>query len=112
MDGVDNDDDFDDIAAMIANWELNGFRPLPESDSESAGLPPRKRPIERRDFYTAYLRFERFYFCKYPVYLEADFERRFRIRRVLFDRIERAISGRGEFREGLRDATSKPGIHP
>lgn len=44
------------------------------------------------------------------MYSEDDFERKFRIPRLLFARLEQELLGKGEFKE-RSDATGRPGIH-
>lgn len=104
-------DDFDDIVASIESGDIQGFHPL-SSDSESEEPPPKRARNKDRDFTEAFRRFQRYYFTANPVYSEADFERRFRMPRRLFERIELTLRGKGEFRADLKDATGKAGINP
>jgi len=55
--------------------------------------------------------FERMYFADNSTYNESDFETRFRIPRVLFERIYSDLKGHGVFVR-RRDALGNMGIHP
>lgn len=111
MNATEDNDGFEEIAEIVASGDIAGFHPL-SSSSESDEERPRKRRNKARDFQDTHRRFERLYFTNNPVYSEADFERRFRIPRRIFERIDRTIRGKGECKDGLKDATGKPGIHP
>lgn len=104
-------DDFVGIVVFIEDGQIERFHPL-SNDASDCGEPPRKRASKERNFDEVLRRFERFYFCEDAVYSEADLEKRFRMPRRRFDRIERAIKDKGAFKEGQRDAFGKKGIDP
>ena len=71
-----------------------------------------KAPNKRRDFHCAYETLVRNYFSRREsVYSEQDFERRFRVPRTIFNRINDALMGRAPFIH-YEDATKKKGIYP
>lgn len=107
---ADLNDDIEEVAALIALGQLPGIQPFEDSSSDEERAP--RRPNKNRDFDEAFKRFQRYYFKDECVYSEADFERRFRMPRALFERLEAAILGGPEFRRGARDATGKLGIDP
>ena len=110
MNEEDSTDDMEKVAALVSEGQLSGFTPLSDSEEDESERAPRQLN-KLRDFVGAYHRFKRFYFSHNCVYSENDFERRFRMPRRLFDRIEREIFGKGEFKL-QKDATGKSGIHP
>ena len=106
MDDFENDDDFEVIETLVSTRQIAGFSV--ESDEEENERSPRKRN-KRRDFSATSERFEGFYSSDQSVYSDADYERRFRMPKVLFTIIEQGITGRGEFVDGNKDATGKEG---
>ena len=71
-----------------------------------------KSPNKERDFVGAYASVIKNYFNGIEsVYSEADFERRFRCPRPVFDRIQEALEGTDPFIQ-KKDALGKMGIHP
>ena len=70
-----------------------------------------QRTNKRRGFEKGMRLFHDMYFRPSSIYDEADFERRFRMPRQLFERIKTDLLGRGLFVH-RRDATGKRGIHP
>lgn len=108
---MEGQDDFDDIVAFIEDSQIEGFHPLSD-DASDCDKPPRKRERKERKFDEAFRRLEGFNFCEDEMYSKEDFERRSRMPRRMFDRIENAIKGKGAFREGKRDALGKEGTEP
>lgn len=70
-----------------------------------------RRPNKRRGFEVAYSHFQRFYFCRFPVYDERDFLRRFWMTRRIFERINNKMRGKSAFIH-QRDAAVKMTVHP
>ena len=80
------------------------------------GSPKGKAPNKDRNFQRAYVQLTRDYFPELSgtgtcVYNEANFERRFRVPRSVFDKVNTRLNGKGRFCQRY-DATGLPGIHP
>lgn len=86
---------------------------LPELSTSSNSSQPHKRrkPNKGRNFRAAFQRINWDYFIPNCKYSEQDFERRFRLRRVAFNRINSAVKGKGIFVQRV-DRFGKPGIRP
>lgn len=69
-------------------------------------------PNKNRDFKEAKERFMKFYFKNRSVYSEWDFERRFRLPRILYERIKNCIVGCNDLFTVRYDAAKKQGIDP
>ena len=83
-----------------------------EEESKWGGSRKGRAPNKKRDFAAAYQGVVRDYFNGGDsVYSEADFERRFRMPRSVFDRIQIALLGTDPFVQ-KKDVTGKLGIHP
>lgn len=86
-----------------------------DSSSDEEGVKKRsydKRPNKSRDFLAAHQQTIKFYFSgRDSVYSEADFERRFRMPRLVFNRIHDELMGVDPFTQ-KKDATNKLGISP
>ena len=105
------DDGLDDQLLVAAATEY-----MEESSDEEpkqwGGSMPGKAKNKNRDFAGAYTRLVADYFNgPDSVYDEADCERRFRLPRQVFDRIQSRIIGHGCFVQKM-DATKKQGVHP
>ena len=81
-----------------------------DTSADRVGYQKGKSKKIARDFGDALRRVNRDYFCSTPKYGHRHFERRFRLLRSVFDRIERSITGRSIFVE-RDDAVKKKGIH-
>jgi hypothetical protein len=111
----DEDDGFDDevneacatAAALLAAEEDE------EDDRPSwGGSPIGRAPNKSRDFAGAYAKLILHYFSGTDsLYDETDFERRFRMPRTVFNRINDALTGIDPFVQKF-NAAMKPGIHP
>lgn len=112
---IDSDEDdnlFDDIASLAIQGDIPGFGTDNSSDDSDDELPAVARARNKaRNFEGSYQRFHRYYFAENPVFNEQDFERRFRMPKRLFERIDAALRGRSIFKH-REDATGKKGIHP
>jgi len=83
-----------------------------EETSKWGGSRPGKAPNKDREFDVAYQRLLHDYFSgPSSKYSEADFERRFRVNRTVFDQLAGAVYGKGRFKMRY-DCTGKHGIHP
>lgn len=83
-----------------------------EDESTWGGSRPGKSPNKERDFAGAYEQLTRDYFSgEESIYDEQDFNRRFRMPRSVFDKINNGINGRGSFKQSY-NCTGKAGIHP
>lgn len=102
----------DEEDEWIALRTLFGGVDLDEEDSDGDVSERRSRqPNKPRDFNAGLKRIHDDYFAEEPVYSEADFERRFRTPRAVFNRIHDALCARPFFQRKT-DALNKPGIHP
>ena len=110
-DSEEEDDNlFDDVAAMAADGQVPGFNsPSDDDDGDSHGRVC--GPNKKRDFEAAFRRFRRFYFSRFPVYDERDFDRHFQIPRRIFERINTTLREKLVFVHRLV-ATGKHGVHP
>jgi len=83
-----------------------------EENKTWGGSTKGKSPNKPRDFQGAYERIVRAYFSgRDSLYDESDFERRFRVSRSIFTRINDAVMGKDPFIRYM-DATKKLGIYP
>jgi hypothetical protein len=83
-----------------------------EMESSWGGSKPGKSPNKPRDFQGAYEKVVRDYFNgRDSLYDENDFERRFRVSRAIFTRVNDALMGTDPFIRKM-DATKKLGIYP
>ena len=83
-----------------------------EESRKRGGSAPGKAPNKGRDFHGAYMTVIKHYFSgRESLYSEADFERRFRLPRSVFNRIHDALMGTNPFVH-KEDATKKKGIYP
>lgn len=89
---------FDQPATLLAQGLVPGFV-VSQPAVESAEVDQRsnRKSNKPRDFSSVLHRFERRYFNANSVYSKSDFERRFRVPRTFFSRIEEALQGRGVF---------------
>ena len=95
------------VAAMMAADSSDEDEPGPWGGSH-----PGKLPNKNRNFAVAYDCLVRDYFSGMDsVYDEQDFERRFRMPRCIFEKVQGGILGCGSFVQRT-DCTGKPGIHP
>ena len=99
----------DDAAhAMLLELASSSDEELPRR----GGSNPGKSRNKKRDFVAAYSKLVKDYFSgEDSIFSEADFERRFRMKRAVFTRIWTAVEGYPPFVQ-RRDATGKLGIHP
>lgn len=97
---MDSDDDEDAIVALATHRHMTTLRLLHLRVLRSRiyrrhrGSIPGRRGNKRRDFSDAVRRIREHYFGldgQEPVYDEKDFERRFRVPRIVFSRIYNAI---------------------
>lgn len=88
---------FAGIAKLIVSNALPGVNGLEmdEESSEDEVKAPRAAS-KKRDFRETARHVDRLYFNSEQVYDEKDFERHFRVRRRIFDRIEPELQGNGE----------------
>lgn len=83
----EEEDDLDEmVAVLIARSELPGFDLRNGGVEEAITWNPRLANKDRK-LSASKQRFERFYFAEDAVYSNNDFERRFRMPRVLFAKI-------------------------
>lgn len=105
--------DSDDEAFFTLCISENIISESPEREEKRrGGSAPGKRPNRPRDFQGRWRRFYELYFSPHPVYSDEQFRRRFRMRRVLFNRIFDAVQAHSSFFTQKEDCTGKPGIHP
>ena len=108
----DDEEDDDDLRVVleemeIDDWILNRF--YGSSSEEEEDEKKERSANKERDFQEAYNRMVRFYFSgRESVYNERDFERRFRVPRVAFNRIHDNLMGKDPFVQ-KEDATKKKG---
>lgn len=109
--GVWSDDSSDDeaVSYLIATGMLPGLEQ--DERSKRRGASQGKRPNINRGFDKALRRLQEDYFSSKPKYGEASFERRFRMPRVVFNRLYTSLEGKSIFVR-RRDALNKNGIHP
>lgn len=94
----DEEDDklFEHVTVMTAEGQLPGF-----NWSDDFGVNDNKqrvrRPNKHRDFEAGYRLFQRFYFSRFPVYVGRNFERRFRMPRRIFERINNELHAKYVF---------------
>lgn len=111
MENDSNDSsDEENLHYLIATGILPGFD-NPDDTSRPSGSQRGKRGNKRRDFDGAASRLHDDYFSSTPKYSTRDFERRFRMPRVVFERIQNAINGKGIFVRRT-DGLNRQGIHP
>lgn len=108
MDTDDSNESAEAVAMMVLDGTIPGIGQSELWEEEKVCI---RRVNKRRSFKKVNERFEDFYFCEHPVYSNVDFERRFRMPRYVFDRVEAQVTGRGLFVQ-RRDATLKEGITP
>lgn len=110
-DSSEEDHDLGDmIATLIAQGDIPGFSQL---DGSVPSKKPHKEQMANKDrnFALAKQRFDRYYLRTTKSTSESDFERRFRMPRTLFSKIEQALYRKGEFKH-MEDAARMSGIHP
>jgi hypothetical protein len=132
FDLLENDDQADNIANTIAISNLiqvqanivmqvaTAAADLDESLSDEedgevwGGSQPRKAPNKKCDFEGAYNKLKQHYFSgPASLYDETDFECRFRMPRIVFNRIHNALVGEEPFLQNYSCICMKPaGIHP
>lgn len=96
------------IAQLVLEGKLPRFGPDKVWEEERVRV---RAPNKKRRFKKSEERFERLYFWDYPVHDDKDFERRFRMPSVVFNRVMSAVDGKSIFR--LRhDVTNRRGISP
>ena len=103
----------DTAALMVATV----FNDLDESSDEEkpkwGDSKPGRAPNKKRDFIGAHNRIIEHYFNgEDSLYDEKDFERRFRVPRVIFQRIADALTGIEPFVQHYHKSTKKPLITP
>lgn len=109
---MDSDSDFSDIDDIVAQMLLDGSFTVAVFDESSDDDTPRVRSVNKKRSFVSYdSRFNLLYFNQLFVYTEADFERRFRMPRSVFDRFMTGISGRDIFTQ-LVDTTHTRGSSP
>jgi hypothetical protein len=97
--------------AMMAAWE-ELLSSSDEEEEQAGNRKGSKSENKKRDFQGAHDKLVRQYFSgPESVYDEKDFERRFRMPRLLFNKIHDALMGTDPFVQKV-DATGKKGIHP
>jgi len=102
--------DDDDIVDMMVMELLSSSD---EEEDEDAGPPRSRKKNKDRDFPLAYANVIRDYFSgPDSIYDEKDFERRFRVPRVIFNCIWEKLQGEYPFVGPVKDALGKPGIFP
>lgn len=99
----------DAIGAMIADGTMEGVGSGDNWD-DTQRFRTRARNKDRC-FWAAEKNFRHKYFDEDAVYDDADFERRFRMPRAVFDRVRIGLTGRSIFKQRT-DATNKKGISP
>lgn len=123
--GQDSGDDLDTYAMLGASNALAMRRAMAPSDEDEDDAPPEeekrypgslpgRRPNKNRDFSVGVDNILRDYFGlngNPPVYDEKDFERRFRVPRVVFDRIYKDIKDEPGWQQTI-NATGRPQSHP
>lgn len=115
VEGDDDDDLFERAAVLLAmevisdeEDEFDEINSGPKWGGSTAG----KAPNKRRNFKAFYEKIVNDYFSgDDSVFNEGDFERRFRVPRVVFDRVWQQLNGQGCFIQ-KHDALGKAGIHP
>lgn len=106
----DDSSDDENIAYLTASGILPGFENNGRS-RQRRGSIPNKRPNKRRNFEEAARRLHQDYFSSHAKYSPTDFERRFRMPRLVFDLIFEAVEGRGIFVHRV-GTNRKKGIYP
>ena len=77
------------------------------------GSPPGRIKKIERDFQGSFQKLEKQYFNgESSTYTEEQFERRFRVPRVVFAEVWGKVEGKGPFKQHYDCVTAKPGIHP
>lgn len=110
LDSEAEDGDFDNMVVMLAaQRHLPGFGSIGTKKHFNETRKPREKN-KQSNFGISKQRFDRFYFADDKVISDADFDRRFRILRILFSRLKSELMGRDEF-QMKRDATWKHEIH-
>jgi hypothetical protein len=95
-------------AAQVVAQETAGTKPTPKWGGSKKG----KSPNLERDFVGAYNKLISHYFSGTDsLYNEQQFERRFRMKRSIFNRLWDALNGCDPFIQKF-DAAKKPGVHP
>lgn len=104
-------DDIDDIIVMAATSMLADMEMELDFNIMDETVYRGKAANKSRSFVSAESDFNRKYFCLGSVYNDVDFERRFRMPRTVFERIQNGLMGRGIFVKRT-DALNKQGISP
>ena len=101
--------DEDNLSHLAATGILPGCE-MQASIAKRPGAQPSKRQNIKRDFDAGMNRLLEDYFCELPRYENESFERRFRMPRVLFEKLFTSIHSEGIFVRRT-DALNKPSIH-
>ena len=111
-----HDDNHNNIVCLFSMFVMECYdedEAQYEYEHKWGGSPPGRIKKIERDFQGSFEKLEKQYFNgESSTYTEEQFERRFRVPRVVFAEVWGKVEGKGPFKQHYDCVTAEPGIHP
>ena len=111
-----HDDSHNKIVCLFSMFVMNCFDKDEDEvqyEHKWVGSPPGRRKRIEHDYQGSFEKLEKQYFNgQASTYTEEQFERRFRVPKVVFADVWGKMEGKGPFTQHYDCVTNEPGIHP